>query len=209
MIKIHDRIKNLLPQVRMAFLQGTLSDEIPFKISHFINHELDKDKLDSYSVVNNSTRSAYKKLGKQPSRYRPSAEGLMRRVKKGLDILPIGNSVDIINCISLESGFSISLFDFDKIHGHIILDIGNKTPYHTIGRGILNIENLPCLFDDIGPFGNPSSDAGRTMIENSSSSILLVIYDFGSNELLSKTLDKAELFLKNYCNFSCNAKGIC
>lgn len=209
MITIHQSIKYKLPETRIAFLQGSISNEKTFHISEEIKNLSSNDWLSIGYKVNESTREAYKILGKQPSRYRPSAEALRRRISKGNEVFNINNAVDIVNYISLYSGFSISLFDYSKIQGPIILNIGDKSNYDTIGRGMMNIENLPCLYDDIGPFGNPCSDSYRTSIDHSSESTLMVIYDFGPNELLSKTLDKAELFLKKYCNFSCNAKGIC
>ena len=209
MITIHQSIKYLLPDVRLAFLQGIVLNRKTFHLGQAIKNLLANDWLSLGRDVNESTRKAYKLLGKQPSRYRPSAEALRRRILKGNDILSIHNAVDIINYISIYSGFSISIFDYSKIQGPIIFNIGDKSNYNTIGRGIMNIEKLPCLYDNIGPFGNPCSDSYRTSIEHFSESILMVIYDFGPNALLSKTLDKAELFLKKYCNFSCNVKGIC
>lgn len=38
------------------------------------------------------------------------------------------------------------------------------TAYRGIGKDVLNIEFLPVLFDEEGPFGNPTSDNDRTMI---------------------------------------------
>ncbi len=50
-----------------------------------------------------SSRNAYKKLGKDPSRYRLSSESLVKRVVKGNDLYYVNNIVDINNLISLHT----------------------------------------------------------------------------------------------------------
>ena len=62
-----------------------------------------------------ATRQAYKACGKDPNRYRPSAESLRRRVLRDLPLYRIDTLVDVINLISLVSGYSIGGFDADKI----------------------------------------------------------------------------------------------
>ena len=50
-----------------------------------------------------STRLAYKALGKDPSRYRGSAEALLRRVVAGKGLPQINAVVDAINLASVEA----------------------------------------------------------------------------------------------------------
>jgi DNA/RNA-binding domain of Phe-tRNA-synthetase-like protein len=124
-----------------------------------------------------ATRQAYKKLGKDPNRYRPSSEALCRRILRGLPLYRIDTLVDIINLVSLKSGYSIGTFDIDKIRGeHIVLGVGQEgESYHAIGRGELNIAGLPVYRDELGGIGTPTSDEERTKIELSTSSLLLII----------------------------------
>ncbi|MDD3509468.1 MAG: phenylalanine--tRNA ligase beta subunit-related protein, partial [Parabacteroides sp.] len=61
------------------------------------------------------TRQAYKKLGKDPNRYRPSAEALCRRILKGYPLYKIDTLVDLINLVSIRTGYSIGGFDAGKI----------------------------------------------------------------------------------------------
>lgn len=88
-----------------------------------------------------ATRQAYKKLGKDPNRYRPSAESLRRRILRELPLYQIDTLVDLINLVSIHSGYSIGGFDEDKIQGDkLILGVGQEGEvYHGIGRGELNI----------------------------------------------------------------------
>src|SRR3954451_15082692 len=48
-------------------------------------------------------REVYKTLGKDPSRYRGSAESLLRRLLQGKSLYRINNMVEINNTISVES----------------------------------------------------------------------------------------------------------
>ena len=70
-----------------------------------------------------ATRAAYKALGKEPNRYRPSSEALCRRVVKGMGLYRIDALVDMINLLSMRSGHSIGGFDADKIDGPVITPV--------------------------------------------------------------------------------------
>jgi len=112
-----------------------------------------------------TTREAYKAFGGDPNRYRPSADSLYRRIVKGNELYPINTLVDIINMISLKTGYSIGAFDLDKVAGNIVVGIGRKgEPYEGIGRGEINIEGLQVLRDNKGPIGTPTSDHVRTSV---------------------------------------------
>ena len=146
------------------------------------------------------SRAAYKRLGKEPSRYRLSAEALMRRVVQGKSLYQINNVVDIINLVSLQSGYSIGGYNAEKIVGEVVFGIGKTAePYEAIGRGSLNIEFLPVFRDEIGAFGSPTSDSLRTMLGEDTQELLMVIIDFeGKKEMLKQTQEKAIELLKKY-----------
>lgn len=147
------------------------------------------------------TRSAYKSFGKDPSRYRPSAEALLRRVANGKGLYQVCNVVDVLNLVSVETGFSIGGYDLEKIDGSIELGIGAENEhYSAIGRGELNIHCLPVLRDSLGAFGSPASDSTRTMVTDRTIYFLAVFFDFGKNEelrdslhLFAEWLDKFEI----------------
>ena len=102
-----------------------------------------------------ATREAYRRCGKDPGRYRPSAEALRRRLMRGIPLYQIDTLVDLINLVSLRTGHSIGGFDADKIQGtHLELGIGKaEEPFEGIGRGVLNIEGLPVYRDSFGGIG--------------------------------------------------------
>ena len=132
-----------------------------------------------------ATRNTYKKLGKDPSRYRPSGEALIRRILKGSELYKVNTAVDIINLASIVYGYSIGGFDYDKIRGNeLILGIGNKNePYEGIGRGALNIENMPVYRDAIGGIGTPTSDNERTKLDENTIHILVIVNGYDNNQI--------------------------
>ena len=73
-----------------------------------------------------TSRIAYKKLGKDPSRYRLSSESLAKRVVKGMDLYKVNNVVDINNLISLESFYSVGTYDLSKLGKEIIFTVGEE-----------------------------------------------------------------------------------
>lgn len=123
-----------------------------------------------------ATREAYKRLGKDPNRYRPSSEALRRRILRGLPLYRIDTLVDIINLVSIRSGFSIGGFDAEKIQGALRLGVGRENElYCGIGRGELNIAGLPVYRDEAGGVGTPTSDEERTKIDSGTRRLLMII----------------------------------
>lgn len=150
-----------------------------------------------------ATRQAYKIFGKDPSRYRPACEQLARRVLQGKGLYHVNTIVDILNLISLKSGYSTAALNAAAISGNRInLGIGlANEPYEGIGRGVLNIEHLPVYRDAIGAFATPTSDSTRTMISDNTSQLLVIIngYDGRTERLQQATLDTIAL-LEHYAN---------
>lgn len=147
-----------------------------------------------------ATRQIYKRCGKDPSRYRPSSEALIRRMLKGHELYQINTAVDLINLASIRFGYSIGGFDADKIQGNqLILGIGKaEEPYEGIGRGPLNIEGLPVYRDREGGIGTPTSDHERTKLSTTTENILALVngYDGNKEQVLACAQFMQELFQK-------------
>lgn len=148
-----------------------------------------------------ATREAYRRLGKDPSRYRPSAEALRRRLLRGLELYRIDTLVDLINLVSLRTGYSIGGFDADKIQGtDLCLGVGRAgEPFEGIGRGALNIEDLPVFRDAAGGIGTPTSDHERTKMDMETRHILAIIngYD-GDEQRLHEAAGMTQELLRRY-----------
>ena len=148
-------------------------------------------------------RNAYKAFGKDPSRYRLAVESLYRRLSKGNKLYRINNAVDLGNVLSVNTQKSIAVLDLDKIEGDISIRLGRDSDdYHGIGRGKLNIENIPLYEDSIGPFGSSTSDTERTMITNDTKNILLFIISFSGEAPLKENMEFAKNLYEKYANVS-------
>ncbi|MBR4016032.1 MAG: hypothetical protein IKI88_07545 [Anaerotignum sp.] len=202
---IDSELKSLCPAVALGLLQCKVEvgkDSPDFltllngKIAELAEVELSQaNKRDKIQ----STRKGYKALGKDPNRYRCSAEAMCRRIAKERGLYYINNVVDINNYLSIKSGYSMGTYDIAHIQGKVTWKRAPEgTAYQGIGKDVLNIEFLPVLFDDQGPFGNPTSDNTRAMITEDTKEILLVYYCFDGGEELDSLLAEAKALLEIY-----------
>lgn len=147
-----------------------------------------------------ATREAYKRCGKDPSRYRPSAEALRRRLMRGLELYQIDTLVDLINLVSLRTGYSIGGFDADKIQGtNLELGIGRPDePFEGIGRGVLNIDGLPVYRDQAGGIGTPTSDNERTKMGLETRHILAIVNGYSGQDGLKEAAEMIQELLRKY-----------
>lgn len=149
-----------------------------------------------------ATRRIYRACGKDPSRYRPASEALIRRMLQGKELYQIDTLVDLINLASIKYGYSIGGFDTDKFVGDTLtLGIGQSgEPYEGIGRGILNIEGLPVYRDSKGGVGTPTSDNERTKIDLKTTHLTVLIngYD-GNEENIKANAEFIQQLVRKYC----------
>ncbi len=147
------------------------------------------------------SRNAYKKLGKDPSRYRLSSESLVKRVVKGNDLYIVNNIVDINNLISLHTCYSVGTYDLDKVKGSITFTVGEENErYDGIGRGSINLENLPVFEDEDGKFGSTTSDSIKAMITNDTTHILMNIIAFEEDENLERYIEYSKKLLERFAD---------
>ncbi len=160
----------------------SLWDEI-HTLEDRLRSELTTDTLKDLPSIA-ATRQVYKKCGKDPSRYRPASEQLIRRMLQGKELYQIDTLVDLVNLASIAYGYSIGGFDADKMVGDtLILGIGREgEPYEGIGRGPLNIAGLPVYRDAEGGVGTPTSDHERTKMTISTTHLLVLINGYDGNE---------------------------
>ncbi|WP_016778515.1 B3/B4 domain-containing protein [Anaerophaga thermohalophila] len=206
-IEIQTLLRNKLPNLKLGILYSpvlvTPSDEnlvsgLDEQTEQLVGL-LDVETIRNMETVK-SAKNAYRALGKDPNRYRPAAESLLRRVSKGKGLYHVNSVVDCLNLASVRTGYSICGYDFDKIEGEVSLGIGNAgEPYEGIGRGELNIENLPVFRDDKGAFGTPTSDSVRTLIDENTERVLMIIPAFdGDRESLKAALNLLSDLLIKY-----------
>lgn len=149
-----------------------------------------------------ATRRVYKACGKDPSRYRPASEALIRRLLQGKSLYQIDTLVDLINLASIAYGYSIGGFDADRFDGDTLtLGVGRDgEPYEGIGRGMINIAGLPVYRDRTGGVGTPTSDNERTKMTLDTTHLVVLIngYD-GNRERVGQNAEFIQDLLRKYC----------
>lgn len=204
-ITIDESIKRILPSFNvLAYTMDVKLEDSSFieeeirKTEERISEEYTLEEVLSIPLIKEA-RDSYKKLGKDPSRYRLACESLLRRIVKGNKLYRINNLVDCGNILSIDLNRSTAVLDLDEIKGDITIRIGTENDiYEGIGRGIINVTNIPLYCDSVSPFGSPTSDTLRTSVKETTNKILLMIICF---ETVSDDCEVLALDLfKKYCS---------
>jgi DNA/RNA-binding domain of Phe-tRNA-synthetase-like protein len=153
--------------------------------------------LDAPAV--SATRTGYRALGKDPARYRGSAEALLRRLVSGKHFPNVNCVVDIINYVSVESRLPIGLYDLALLQGDVVFRAGKKgETYKGIGKFDLNLEDLPVFCDAAGPHGSPTSDSERTMVTPTTENVAAILISFGGLQPLDAWCRRMAALLEKY-----------
>jgi DNA/RNA-binding domain of Phe-tRNA-synthetase-like protein len=209
-ISIDNELIDRLGRIRLALIKAIVTcTHSSLELTQLISNTAERIgtiyKLEEINQFENIrfARIAYKKVGNDPNRYRPSADSLYRRIVKRNGLYSVNNVVDSLNLISIETGISIGGYDTHQIKGQISFGIGKTGEvYEGIGRGTLNISSLPVLRDIQGAFGNPSSDSERTKISFGTTKILFIFFDFGLDAKIDEILNRTSDLLKTFCSAS-------
>lgn len=208
-IVISDKLKSAAPGYFMVLVEADVtnsvtSDSLWQEIEDYSQYLRENVEL---SQVNKrpgivATRNAYKACGKDPNRYRPSSEALCRRIVRGMELYKIDTLVDLVNLLSMQSGYSVSGFDGDKIAGDTLtIGVGEEgEPFEGIGRGPLNIAGMPVYRDAVGGIGTPTSDNERTKIDLNTTHVVICIHIYGLDMPVEEAISLTERLLSQYAS---------
>lgn len=160
------------------------------------------DKRPAENETVGHVRRMYRKIGWEPTRYRPSSEALMRRLLNGKGLYRINNLVDYGNLVSARFHLPMGLYDRHKINGVIVVDVGREDEaYQGISRDEIHAAGKMILRDEKGIFGNPTADSKRTAITQETHDALAVFFCPAevSEAYLQQTLDALQAYYA-FCN---------
>jgi DNA/RNA-binding domain of Phe-tRNA-synthetase-like protein len=207
-VKIDEGLKKKCPRVALGCVTARveavatpagLREELSARDAEIQKLPFPRGVLGSPQVE--ATRAAYKALGKDPARYRNSAEALLRRVVGGKGLPQINAVVDVINLVSVESRLPVGLYDLGHVVGEIVFRAGRAgETYKGIGKYDLNLEGLPVFVDTVGPHGSATSDSERTMVTEKTREVLAVIVSFGGAENLARLTERLGALLQQYAS---------
>ncbi|WP_075980539.1 B3/B4 domain-containing protein [Bacillus massilinigeriensis] len=170
-------------QVGVIHYQNIVVDESPqmlkgkiqtFQESLFFDLE-EKNVTDLEGIK--EWRQVFKQTGKDPNRYRHSAEALHRRIKKQNFLSPVNSAIDINNFFSIKYQIPIGLYDTDKLSGGVTIRIGTETDEYVGLNGRNNsLNHLIISSDSISPFGSPFVDSERSAVTFETKNALHIVY---------------------------------
>lgn len=182
---VEERLKELgisLVYTVVTFTNGDYSEAIWNKLLNPLIEKIETE--DTIEMIKEdegmiATKKAYRALGKDPARFRPSSDSLWRRVIQKKGLYQINDLVDLNNYFSLLYKLPFGSYDLAKIDEPVTLTVGEAgDSYAGIGKKAVNIENLLVLKDSKGPFGSPTSDSTRGMIGEETTQAVLIGYVF-------------------------------
>lgn len=206
-IIIDERIKKACPGMRVGLIRANVTN---CETSPELWTEIEREAeavIAKYELLEINkrpavaqTRALYRALGKDPNRYRVASEALCRRVIRGLGLYRIDTLVDLINLVSMKSGYPISGLDADKLVGDTLtMGVGEEgEEYNGIGRGLLNISGMPVYRDKIGGVATPTSDEERTKITLDTRTLQMNINGFGEEMPMEETVAWSVELLRKY-----------
>ena len=206
LMTINDELRSLLPGLTLGLVRTSVTvrkknaklwNELDFRASK-LRKSTSLDRLSKISEIA-ALSSAYRSIGKDPSRYRGSAEALLRRILQGKSLYQINTVVDTNNLVSLETMHSVGSYDLDRLTPPLTFKIGEDgDSYRGIGKSSINIANLPVFADQQGAYGSPTSDSERAMIRLETQRVLMVIISFCGDAGLESGMKRAERLLQQY-----------
>lgn len=208
-IIIDERIKNVCPELKIGLIKARVDN---VETSAELWAEIEREAaaiVGKYELLEVSkrpavaqTRALYRALGKDPNRYRVASEALCRRVIRGLGLYRIDTLVDLINLVSMKSGYPISGLDADKLVGDtLVMGVGEEGElYNGIGRGLLNISGMPVYRDEKGGVATPTSDEERTKITLDTCTLQMNINGFGEEMPMEEAVAWSVELLKRYAS---------
>lgn len=124
-----------------------------------------------------AVRDMYRRIGLDPTKTRPSSEALLRRVRRGDPFPRVNALVDAVNLCSLECQLPYGVYDRAALSGPIALRLGHEgEAYAGIRKDAVHVAGRVTVADDLGPFGNPTSDSARAMVTGATRDALVVVY---------------------------------
>lgn len=185
MVNLDAELRSRLPDLKLIVIryEGCTVSRSPYPfqgrfqlLMEHLRIEHDIEKISQLRPIRR-WREAFRRLGSSPSRYRPSAEALLRRVLKGETVHEVNSAVDVNNFFSLKYLLPSGIYDIDNLEGTITATVGKAGDgYPALNGRDVSMENKLLLCDDSGPFGSPYVDSSRTAVTEKTTRCLQVIF---------------------------------
>lgn len=184
-LSVSSELKELIPGFKIGFIQydnvsiGESPQMLKGRLQLFqesLFFDLEDKKITDFPGIQ-EWRQVFKKTGKDPNRYRHSAEALYRRVQKQNYLSSINSAIDLNNFFSLQYEIPIGIYDSSKLQNPITIRIGQEgEEYRGINGRSNSLQQLIISADEQGPFGSPFVDSEKTAVTESVTQAVHIVY---------------------------------
>ncbi len=212
-LSIHFKVKASFPELVVLTRQvrGVKVEKQNVELEKF-GDELMKEVRERYDLETlkdlltfRAYRDFFWRAGIDPTKNRPAAEALIRRVLGGKAIPCVNTLVDAYNLASISTEIALAAFDSDKLRGDLLmrfatkgeefLGIGMKEPMLLRGGEVVisDAEKLVAIY--------PHRDADNTKVTEETKNVLLLICGVPgiSEERLSQAARVAVEYVTKFC----------
>lgn len=212
-LKINSELGTRFPDLNALTLQvnglkiqkkDTELEKFKLEIMKQVRNEYDLDDVKDHPTFR-AYRDFFWRIGIDPTKIRPAAEALIRRILAGKTLPCINTLVDAYNLASIKSRIALATFDADKLEGDLLMrfaeegeqfyGIGMEKPLILKGGEIVvsDKKKLIAVY--------PYRDADNTKVTQETENILIVVC--GVPGTLKETLDNASRVALEYINRFC------
>jgi DNA/RNA-binding domain of Phe-tRNA-synthetase-like protein len=186
-LEIESKLKSRFPglQVAVGYVDGVRVEsggaELQIFKEEVIGEVKRKYNLESLKdvAIFRAYRDFFWKIGIDPTKIRPAAEALVRRILAGKPIPIISNVVDSYNLASIRSEIALAAFNRDELKGRLLmrtsekgesfLGIGMSEPMELNGAEVVisDEEKLVAVY--------PHRDAERSKVSDTTTNLLILV----------------------------------
>jgi DNA/RNA-binding domain of Phe-tRNA-synthetase-like protein len=210
---LRDRFPGL--QVIVEYVDGVRVEESSAELQEFKEYLCGEVKgkygLESLKDVSifRSYRDFFWKVGVDPTKIRPAAEALVRRILAGKPIPTINNVVDSYNLASISTQVALAAFDRDELRGGLLMraaesgerfhGIGMDKPMELNGKEVVISDNekLVAVY--------PYRDADRSKVSAATRKLLILVC--GVPGIQEKILNDAGKVALDFVTKFCGGEG--
>lgn len=216
-LSFEPRLKERFPDLRVVVgrisgvrveRSGTTLEEFEGEVIAEVKREYNIEALKDIPVFR-AYRDFFWRIGVDPTKVRPAAEALIRRILLGKSIPSINNVVDAYNLASIKTGIALAAFDINRLRGRLTMRFAKRgEEFLGIGMGearelsggeivISDDEKLIAIY--------PHRDADDSKVTEKTESVLLLVCGVPNLEK-NALLDAAETTI-DYVTRFCGGKG--
>lgn len=215
-LRINSELKTQFPDLTVRILQikevkvqkrNSELEKFKVKVTRQVREKYDLESLKDQPIFR-AYRDFFWKIGIDPTKNRPAAEALIRRILGGRTIPNINSLVDTYNLASIKSRIALATFDADKLEGDLLirfskegeqfLGIGMEKPLVLKGGEIVITDNekLIAIY--------PYRDADNTKVTEITENVTIIVC--GAPGINEETLENASQLTQKCIRRFCDGK---